>query len=495
MTQAYPPRERGVSLRARLTLWVVLAFLVIQATGALVFVLYQHAVIDRHFNGRVTEAARTAAASLASRTTPARDDDLRALAVEAREQLAESVQLTVYTPDGAVVASNRRPAPELASFPALPPGAETAVGFRPPPAGQDAARGAARVASARVRGSDGRDYILGLASGDVHAELMLSLLNRVMVVVLPVSLAAAGLAGWIIAGLAVRPIRRIAERVESLTPETVAVPITPSSPAREVASLERELEAARRRLAAGFAAHERFVANISHELKTPIATLLTESQTIRMTHASPEVDAFVRTVQDEMKRFGRMLDSFLLLTRLRAGGGAVTMRPHSVNELVMESVARCKAAAHKHRAVLDPVLLEHEEADTRVAGDPELLGTMLDNLIRNAIRFSPEGGRVDVTIRKSSPEGVTIRVRDRGPGIPQDVLARLFERPARDHDGQERFRSHGLGLRISLSVAELHGGAIRAENLPPPGGCEFIVELPVHSAQAPRLAPARTRGL
>jgi signal transduction histidine kinase len=126
--------------------------------------------------------------------------------------------------------------------------------------------------------------------------------------------------------------------------------------------------------------------------------------------------------------------------------------------------------------------------DTAVAGEPELLRTMLDNLVRNAIRFSPTDERVEV---EASVVGdrVKIRVRDYGPGIPAAQLATIFDRFAQAPEEQRKGRGHGLGLAIALGIAELHGGSISAENCED-RGCTFVVELPQFRPGAKGVGPA-----
>jgi signal transduction histidine kinase len=141
--------------------------------------------------------------------------------------------------------------------------------------------------------------------------------------------------------------------------------------------------------------------------------------------------------------------------------------------------------ADQYQIVLAPHLCEDGEAP-QVRGDPALMRTMIDNLVRNAVRFSPKGQTILVTASAEGREAV-VRVRDYGSGIPEQIIGRIFDRFVQAPDEQRRGRGHGLGLEISQGIAELHGGRIGARNCPPPeGGCEFEVRLP--KADNPQLA-------
>jgi signal transduction histidine kinase len=144
----------------------------------------------------------------------------------------------------------------------------------------------------------------------------------------------------------------------------------------------------------------------------------------------------------------------------------------------MESFEHCLPMAQQYGVRLHPSLLDAEdEVDTNLMGEPALLQSMLDNLVRNAIRFSPEEGTVEIALERAG-QVVRLSVRDRGKGIPEGRLDQIFDRFAQAPEERRRGRGHGLGLEIAQGIAELHGGSIRAENRSG-GGAAFIVTLPV----------------
>jgi two-component system OmpR family sensor kinase len=263
----------------------------------------------------------------------------------------------------------------------------------------------------------------------------------------------------------------------------------------EIARLQEELNSALERLEAGFRAQDEFISNVSHELRTPIAVLLTESQVIKLsTQDQARWRAFADQVEEQMQHLGGIVESFLTLTR--AGLDQQRLRELvRINDVVLDSVQSCRAYAARHGVPLVPRLVESEDGEAQVHGDPELLRTMLDNLVRNAVAHSPEGGAVE--IEAVAEDGhLVLRVRDHGPGIPPEYLERVFERfvqvPAGKRaarEGRERRAGTGLGLAIASNVAQLHMGTIRAANNPD-GGCTFTVALPLAAPTEADPAPA-----
>jgi signal transduction histidine kinase len=212
-------------------------------------------------------------------------------------------------------------------------------------------------------------------------------------------------------------------------------------------------------------------------MKTPIAVLVTEAQTLHLEDQSDEIVRFVRSVEEEMLKLGQLVDSFLVLTRVREERAPSGVERLAVNDLVMDSLDDCQSLAMQYRVYLEPELIAEEALlDASVRGDPHLLRTMLNNLIRNAIRFSPECERVKIRA-VCRAETVEISVRDRGSGIPEDLIDRIFDRFAQADGEKRRGRGHGLGLEIAQGIAELHDGFIEVRNCDD-GGCAFTIRLP-----------------
>ncbi len=472
-----------VSLRVRLTVWVLIIFAVIQLTlGAIVY-LYQRASVDGFFEQRLESKARELRSELAARHELPTDNDLQRLAAaELDFFMFENLVLTVYGPKGGVIASSSRPAPEppLVLFQEALEGPGLLL-RRLEVRGVDAptqAESLQRLAIGSFVGPGGSRCVLLLATGDRYAQGMMARVREVLVIAAPIGFIAAGVAGWCIAGIAVAPLRELRSLTTRLSPESIGRPMEPTARDPEFARLERDLESARARIAQALAAQERFMSNVSHELKTPISVVQMESQAIQMEKLPDHARKYVASVREEMQRLGRLVNSFLTLTRVREGRSQTVSKPVMINEMLLESIDHCRSMARQYNVMLRPVLLSDEaDVDLAVRGDPDLLRTMLDNLVRNAIRFSPANAEVRVAAQRNG-EAVYLTVRDRGSGIPEELLERIFDRFAQAKAEERRGRGHGLGLEIAQGVAELHGGRISVQNQPD-GGCEFTVRLPI----------------
>lgn len=470
----------------RLTFWVAAVSAIVQTSVGGVFYLYQHrgvsAFFDLHLKRR-TDAIVDRVRFMVPNITREQLEQLSGQA--SQHAMFWGFVLTVFDADGRVLATNR----SAGTVQLLPTeqvrevAQAQATVYRRRRADDvlryDPAAHWARAVIRGFKGDDGNLYVLSAATSDSYAERMIELVSGALIVTVPTGIVVSGLCGWFIAGLALRPLEAARQSASRLTPESITHsikhPETRGGSSPEQDRLQQALDEARGRMASAFAAQERFMSNVSHELKTPIATLLTEAQTLNTSGISEEVRRFISDTMEEMRRLGLLIDSFLLLTRVREGRTTVHGRIYPINEIIMESVQHCRPMAEQYAVRLNPVLCE-EPADLAVRGDPALLRTMIDNLIRNAIRFSPRHRAIDIT---GAVEGDTaiFRVRDYGSGIPEAIIGRIFDRFVQSPDEVRRGRGHGLGLEIAQGIAELHGGRISAHNRPE-GGCEFVISLP-----------------
>jgi len=311
-----------------------------------------------------------------------------------------------------------------------------------------------------------------------------------------VAVAGAAFGGWLIAGIVLRPLTELTAIVRGVTPSSIRREVRMDDSSEEAMQLRRELDRTLYRLEAAFRAQERFASNVAHELKTPIATLLTEAQVLRVDRGTSEDprDEFVASVEEEMRRLGRLVDGLLLLTRVQDNDGVIRGRRTDPNELVMDVVERSTDAAIAAGVSFRTKLLAEAEIPSLV-GDPDLLATMLENLVRNALRFAPKETSIVVSVEHDG-EFCAITVVDEGPGIAAELQTRIFDRFVQAPEEAARGRGHGLGLPIAQGIAELHGGRITIETAgeaagAAPGegagtGCRIRVRLPWRGPEAKR---------
>jgi|GEM_PF-2830112 len=314
------------------------------------------------------------------------------------------------------------------------------------------------------------------------------------------------LAAWVIGGVALEPLRRITETARAMGPERIeATRVEMPEVGVEVNEARLELNRALDRIEAGYQSQERFISNVSHELKTPIAVLLTEARRLQLQErGAEELSAFVGDVAEQMARLGKIVESFLTLARIDYEERLRKFEDFWFHDLLLEAVRRTRAQAQTHEVHVDLELPEGTDYFDRPSwGDPELISSAVENLIRNAIRFAPAGSSVQVslesdpaviaTVAEGEPaeparSGARVCVSDDGPGMPEALLATVFE-PFKQADSEEGTgRGTGLGLAIAHRVATLHKGSIQALNRPSGegggrAGCTVEVALPFLSEQ------------
>jgi len=321
-------------------------------------------------------------------------------------------------------------------------------------------------------------FYLQVAVSLTAVDHAITVLRRTMMVLIPIGLLLAAVASEQLVRRGLAPIGRVAREAQRLTAAHLdrRLPVPPGRD--EVVEMVHTLNDMLNRLQAAFDAQERFIANAAHELKTPVTHLLGQAQVLaRQAREPEEYDRFVSAVQEDMRHLATIVESLLLLARADAGLPLDTQARVSINEVVMDAVERCHPYAAQREVRVAPALCAptDELNEPEMMGDAELLVSMVRNLVRNAVRFSPPGESVEVAVERVGGRA-RIAVRDHGPGVPEELLPRLFERfvQAQSH---ERPAGSGLGLSIAQGVAKLHNGRISVANRPG-GGCEFEVMLP-----------------
>lgn len=213
------------------------------------------------------------------------------------------------------------------------------------------------------------------------------------------------------------------------------------------------------------------VANVSHELRTPITALQAALENLADGVAVPDPETF-RTMLHQVERLGRLVKQLLDLSRLEAGTVPLDRAEFRVEPLLEHAVREQRL----HEPAIE-VALDVEPDDLTADGDPERVHQVVANLLENAVRFSPDGSRVEVRARRRD-DGVVIEVLDEGPGIAETDRARVFDRFERvDSARSSSDGGAGLGLAIARWIVDLHGGEIHPESREP-HGCRMVVTLP-----------------
>jgi signal transduction histidine kinase len=239
----------------------------------------------------------------------------------------------------------------------------------------------------------------------------------------------------------------------------------------EVGTLARAFNKMATELAETDRVRRDLVANVSHELRTPITALQAVLENLIDGVEPPDAQT-LRTMLAQVERLGRLVTQLLDLSRLESGAVPLELARFDV-EPVLEHAVR---EQQLHAPGVD-VSVVVETPGLTADGDPERVHQVVANLLENAVRYSPQGGHVEVRARRAV-DGVTIEVLDEGPGIPEPERGRIFERFYRaDTARASSDGGAGLGLAIAQWIVDLHGGDIRPERRDPQG-CRMVVTLP-----------------
>ncbi len=275
-----------------------------------------------------------------------------------------------------------------------------------------------------------------------------------------------------------QPLKRISQEAGQVA-KGGARPIPPEGP-EEVRQLALAFNKMTRQVQDSQQSQKDFVANVSHDLKTPLTSIQGFAQAILdgtiQTEAQRQQAAEV--IQTEAGRMDRLVTDLLTLAKMDAGTAAFEMQDFDLTNLV-------EAAARKFSPLIEKAGIHLEtslpETAVKIKGDPDRLMQVLDNLLSNAIKFTPAGGKVTLFCQ-ADEEIASIHIMDTGPGIPPEEQARIFERfyqvdKARTGGGA---RGYGLGLAISKQIVETHQGTLSLSSQAGEGG-HFVVKLPLQT--------------
>jgi two-component system sensor histidine kinase SenX3 len=221
--------------------------------------------------------------------------------------------------------------------------------------------------------------------------------------------------------------------------------------------------------------HDAFINAVTHELKTPVASIRLYLQTLQTRPVDEAKRAdFYRIMLDDSDRLLSTIEQVLRTGRLGAGSHKPELSRVDLDEVVRTSVERVR---NLHRVTLEGLYYE-PVGSAQVMGDPDELIAAITNLVENAVKYSGPDVHVMVHTERTG-DSFTVRVVDRGPGIPKEELKRVFRRFYRVPGIASRIKGTGLGLFIVRSVAKRHGGRAWAESEGPGRGSTFAIELPV----------------
>lgn len=324
----------------------------------------------------------------------------------------------------------------------------------------------------------GQTVVLAVSLADADATV--ARLTRLSVGVSVLVLLLTAAAAWLIARIGLRPLERIEETAERIAEGDLTERVPHFRRRTEVGRLSYAINGMLGQIESAFSARttsearlRRFISDASHELRTPVAAIRGHAELWR-TRISTDLDTIMGRIESESTRMGDLVDDMLLLARLDQSR-PLEQEPVDLLSLAADAVVDAQALQPERSITLHA---EPSPDPPVVLGDEARLRQILANLVTNALAHTPASSPIEVDVR-TRDDRVVVSVRDSGPGMPPEVLTKVFDRFYRADPG--RTRSHGgsgLGLAIVRSLTEAHGGTVTCASTPGQGST-FRLSLPL----------------
>lgn len=434
------------SLRARLTGALLLAVLAFAALQAAVTYRTARAETEALFDAQMQRIALSLSGSLGAGALS--DDAPAADTPAAREMIIQ-----IWRADGVML--YRSPQGRL-----LPP--QTVIGFSDTVAGGEPYRIYALRTATQVVQVAQQTEARGRMAGQLalRAVLPVALLAPVLMVIV-----------WWVVGRAIGPIERVRRQVAARRPDDLAPLPTAGLPA-EVRPLVGEMNGLLTRLSAAWDALTHFTADAAHELRSPLAALRLQAQSLQRAPDDATRAIATERLLAGIDRATRLVEQLLALARQEGAGEGAELVSLDLTALARNALADAEPEAARHAIALT---LDAPTAHVVLRADEAALDVLLRNLLGNALRHTPPGGQVRVGVREEASV-IDLTVEDSGPGIAPDERARVLDRfyrvPGTPGHGS------GLGLAIVRAIAERHGAALTLDASPTLGGLRVMLRWP-----------------
>lgn len=463
------------TVRARLTLWyvsILAAALIVVA--ALIYVLLARAMYLR-VDEAVVAGVQIAITSLAN---DLRDGEDQANAARSTAGGLSSTRqmVAIYDGSGRLLAEGGRDSDLELTLPPLSAIPESNVLFQSVYEKDDDDRH--RLGMRRVSLERAVDYVVLVGSPMESLDEELASLRQILAYIVPIALIIAGFGGWFLARRSLSPVVSMADRARQIGGENLSERLPVANPRDELGRLAATFNELLGRLERSLGQQRQFMADASHELRTPVATARTAASVALQQPHRDEQDyrQTLEIVEQQTARLSRVVDDMFTLARADAGNYPIRKVPMYLDEVIEDIVRAARVIASTKGVTIDDPLTVRSAS---FYGDEELTHRMIGNLIDNAIRHAPPGSSVRVDLDRSS-SGYVIAVRDQGPGVPDEIRPHIFERFYRGDAARQRGPTRdgaGLGLALARWIARSHGGdvdLVRSSG----SGSTFVIALP-----------------
>ncbi len=331
-----------------------------------------------------------------------------------------------------------------------------------------------RAVNIKMTNSLGRVQILQVAT---PSELLIQQENNLVLMnllTIPFLILFSSIASFLIAGNALNPIKVLTSTARMIAAENLSQRVPEGDTEDEVSELSKTFNSLLGRLQKSFRAQENFVANASHQLNTPLSIIKGELDLLESRARSPEDEAkFRKSLREELERLIDLVKKLLLISRVEAGHENFVMRPVRVDEVLLNTTSRLSGIAREKKISIRFNIGESLKEDSlMVNGDRQLLDAMFENLLENALKYSPPETTVMIDVEKNNTR-IEVSVSDEGPGMSLNDWEKIVQSRFQRGEGIT-LPGTGIGLSIVQSIAELHGAQV--EFWPKiPKGSKFLI--------------------
>ena len=312
--------------------------------------------------------------------------------------------------------------------------------------------------------SNGGVWLRGITSADNNFSAA-RVITILALIILPVLVVITAVIGWLIARHAFKPVRQITDTVDAINDgDDLTARIGLHRGRDEIHRLAATFDSMFDRLELSFNAEKRFASDASHELRTPVSIILAECEYARANaHTVEDYQESLYVVERQGRRMSRLINQLLNITRMDQGTQAISREEADFSELVDVVTDEAVRASGK-----DFTVEKHIEPGVTANIDVGLMSRLVQNLVENACKYTPDGGKITVSLHAAGGRA-TLTVSDTGIGIAKRDLGHIWERFWQADSSRGVDRGSGLGLAMVKQIADAHGGKLSVESEPGQG--------------------------